>query len=495
MSERKYERARSNQARCKTPYTHDGDLSLSSLQSGAAEQGASGQSSYLMFSGVAGVFLDQINAHLGYSAPINTSTVRTPVGTIIRNETMAKVWPRAGPRYRGCIGMGDSLLKSSVITNVPDTASTSLRMMRDYGEEIMRVTILQDDAYHAQGLFGRPDYLNAVQAQTLSTLTGTRRQGYPVGLLQPQGHSSTSFRARSRSSSVGSTSVSMSQSFQSVYGDSDVVKLKDVMKGIDYICQVVCKESYALETQYLACSMFHRFMSACQITKNDIRLLSGVCIFVATKFEENYGEALGSTAICAYFADKFTTSEVLNAELRFLEMIDWRINVSSLNPRAYLRPLFRDLGLSEVVRLLASYLAELTLLDPRFLQYRNFEIALACVELAVLSEYANPLHKGLFRPRTCKNFSNAIGQMFLGMTSSDVEGGVGSYDRMNKARKRHCREDVFLAWKDSYSGPRTTQIFKKYAEPAYFEVSVKITPFDSVEEVIAQLERQFQQSK
>ena len=521
--DRKYERARSNQTRCKTPYTTETDMTISSLATSGTE---TNDNRPLAFTGVAGAFINQINDRLGYTAPVNSTIYKTPVGTVQygKKGVLPHYWPRVGNvrgkgGTDGLINMGDSLLKSSIVTNVLDTSSSSLKMMVDYGENIVTDMADQDDMYHARGDMGRPDYLTVVQAQHLNTggslrnsmvsgtslngsslgsSVGSRRFGtsYPIGLnvLQAQ---SASMRTSSRASSRGSTvSGGAVQSFQSYNNEADLVRLKDVMKGIDYICQIIAKETYSLETQYLACSLFHRFLSICQIKKTEIRLLSGVCIFVATKFEENYGEALGSTAICAYFANTFTIAELRAAELRFLELIDWKIGVSSLNPRAYLRPIFRDLGLTPVVCLLASYLSELTLLDPRFLRYRNFEIAMASVELAVLSEYSNPLQVSRFlRPN--QDLSNALGRMFFSLTSTsqNTSGPIGaSRSSRSTSRQLACRDDLLNAWKDSYKGLHTTQIYKKYSERSYYSVSEKIVPFDNVSSLIDQIAKKLDES-
>lgn len=193
-------------------------------------------------------------------------------------------WPRVGNvrgkgGTDGLINMGDSLLKSSIVTNVLDTSSSSLKMMVDYGENIVTDMADQDDMYHARGDMGRPDYLTVVQAQHLNTggslrnsmvsgtslngsslgsSMGSRRFGtsYPIGLnvLQAQ---SASMRTSSRASSRGSTvSGGAVQSFQSYNNEADLVRLKDVMKGIDYICQIIAKRHTPLKHSILLALCF-----------------------------------------------------------------------------------------------------------------------------------------------------------------------------------------------------------------------------------------------
>lgn len=45
-----------------------------------------------------------------------------------------------------------------------------------------------------------------------------------------------------------------------------------------------------------------------RVRRSDLKLLAAACIFIATKHEENYGEALGASALVAYFGDAFTTA-------------------------------------------------------------------------------------------------------------------------------------------------------------------------------------------
>lgn len=104
-------------------------------------------------------------------------------------------------------------------------------------------------------------------------------------------------------------------------------------------------------------------LSRVQVRKGEIKLLAGTCVFLATKHEENYGEALGASAVAAYFGGVFSVQQILKTELRILDALEWKLGVSATNARSYLRTLFRDLGVGLHLSVLATFLAELTLLD------------------------------------------------------------------------------------------------------------------------------------
>lgn len=62
----------------------------------------------------------------------------------------------------------------------------------------------------------------------------------------------------------------------------------------------------------------HRALSVLRVRRSDLKLLAAACIFIATKHEENYGEALGASALVAYFGEAFTTAQLLSAEIKLL---------------------------------------------------------------------------------------------------------------------------------------------------------------------------------
>ena len=162
------------------------------------------------------------------------------------------------------------------------------------------------------------------------------------------------------------------------------------MKGIDYISQITFKESYLLETHFFACVLFHRVLSNLQINKSELKLLSALCVFLAAKSEENYGEALGTSALVSYFGDSFTVKQMLQAELRLLDSIEWRLGISSLNTRSYLRCLIRDMGLSAEISLLATFISEIALHSVNSLKFTYYEQALGSIEVALLALWNTP---------------------------------------------------------------------------------------------------------
>ena len=81
---------------------------------------------------------------------------------------------------------------------------------------------------------------------------------------------------------------------------------------------------------------------------------------------------------------------MLQAELRLLDSIEWRLGVSSLNARSYLRCLIRDMGLSTEISLLATFISEIAIHSTNCLKYTHYEQALGSIEVALLGLWNTP---------------------------------------------------------------------------------------------------------
>ncbi|KAH0573825.1 Cyclin-like protein [Spironucleus salmonicida] len=330
-----------------------------------------------------------------------------------------------------------------------DQTSNNATIIASYSEVIMKEMVMQDLHYSKLQEYGNPNYINEVQIQN--------KFKHPVFLnfqaARTQNRSASSFQRANSSRKIPNQPP---QEQLPKIPQQDQIQPRDVQKGIDYITQVTFKECYSLETQFFACTLYHRVLSHLQLRKQEIKLLSALCVFLATKHEENYGEALGTSALCTYFSDLFTVQDMLIGELKLLDAIDWRLGISSLNARSYQRSLFRDLGIGQQTCLLATFLAEITLLNPRFLAFRHYEIALSAIEIAVIS-----LQK-----------SDGIGVKYDDIQSQMM---VLLVDSSNEK----CSEFIVREWNEIVKNGTNTMIYKKYCEDAVFCIAKKIQPISS----------------
>ncbi|CAL6084485.1 Cyclin-like_protein [Hexamita inflata] len=424
------------------------------------------------FRGISGQFFEQASTYINYAVPANSHITQTPQN----KANMAKMQQimRKVTTPQRCNQIGDSMARSQIqCSSVIDQTANNQTIIKDYALPIISELVKTDVEYFTQGLYGDPNYLENVQINNAI--------GAPVGLIAAENSiQRTNSQAFQRRSNVRSSSQNTRPAInsQKIPPNEQLVQ-KDILKGIDYVCQVVFKESYCLETQFFACSLFHRVASQIQLKKSELKLLAALCVFEATKHEENYGEALGASALVAYFGDVFTVKQLVAAEVRFLDAIEWRLGISSVNARVYLRTLFRDLGMDLKSTVMASFLAEISLLDQKFLQFTGFELALAAVELAVISGYVQPFDQSVKMPKS------AVNQLFL-ITTSANSTSIRQFDNRNQKNKEQCRKMLSGQWIEITQRGQATQIYKKYCEDSYFKVALR-TPIDDIDGAVQKI--------
>ena len=104
---------------------------------------------------------------------------------------------------------------------------------------------------------------------------------------------------------------------------------------------------------------------------------------------------------------------MLQAELRLLDSIDWRLGVSSLNARSYLRCLIRDMGLSAEISLMATFISEIALHSVDSLRFTYYEQALGSIEVALLALWNTPFQKIM----TCEDSQSIAILLLKGSTN------------------------------------------------------------------------------
>ncbi|KAI5058877.1 hypothetical protein GOP47_0027047 [Adiantum capillus-veneris] len=170
------------------------------------------------------------------------------------------------------------------------------------------------------------------------------------------------------------------------------VDINSSMRGIlvDWLVEVAEEYKLVPDTLYLTVAYIDRFLSGNIVNRQRLQLLGISCMLIASKYEE----------ICAPFVDEFCyitdntycRDEVLEMEKRVLNYLQFEL--TGPTTKTFLRRFIRAAQAGQKtaalqLEYLGNYLAELTLLEYKFLQYLPSLIAGSAVFLAKVT--LNPL--------------------------------------------------------------------------------------------------------
>lgn len=154
------------------------------------------------------------------------------------------------------------------------------------------------------------------------------------------------------------------------------------MRGIlvDWLIEVHTRFRLLPETLFLAVNIIDRFLSAEVVALNRLQLVGVTAMFIASKYEEVLSPHVANFS---HISDKtFTDEEILDAERHVLATLDY--NMSYPNPMNFLRRISKADNYDIQTRTLGKYLMEISLLDHRFMEYRQSHIAAAAMYLSRL---------------------------------------------------------------------------------------------------------------
>lgn len=152
------------------------------------------------------------------------------------------------------------------------------------------------------------------------------------------------------------------------------------MRGIliDWLIEVHTRFRLLPETLFLAVNIIDRFLSSKVVPLDKLQLVGVTAMFIASKYEEVLSPHIGNFVHVA--DDGFTVDEVLSAERYTLSTLKY--DLSYPNPMNFLRRISKADNYDIQTRTLGKYLMEISLLDHRFMQYRQSHIAAAAMYLA-----------------------------------------------------------------------------------------------------------------
>jgi len=152
------------------------------------------------------------------------------------------------------------------------------------------------------------------------------------------------------------------------------------MRGIlvDWLIEVHTRFRLLPETLFLAVNIIDRFLSAKVVGLDRLQLVGVTAMFIASKYEEVLSPHVANFRHVA--DDGFSETEILSAERFVLSALNY--DLSYPNPMNFLRRISKADDYDIQTRTLGKYLMEISLLDHRFMKYRQSHVAAASMYLA-----------------------------------------------------------------------------------------------------------------
>lgn len=152
------------------------------------------------------------------------------------------------------------------------------------------------------------------------------------------------------------------------------------MRGIliDWLIEVHASFRLLPETLFLTVNIIDRFLSAEIVSLDRLQLVGVTAMFIASKYEEVLSPHVANFSQVA--DETFSDKEILDAERHVLATLNYCMSYP--NPMNFLRRISKADNYDIQTRTLGKYLTEISLLDHRFMGYKQSHIAAAAMYLA-----------------------------------------------------------------------------------------------------------------
>ncbi|KAI1912517.1 G2/mitotic-specific cyclin [Ophidiomyces ophidiicola] len=154
------------------------------------------------------------------------------------------------------------------------------------------------------------------------------------------------------------------------------------MRGIlvDWLIEVHTRFRLLPETLFLTVNIIDRFLSIDMVALDRLQLVGVAAMFIAAKYEEVLSPHVATFSHVA--DDTFSDKEILDAERHILATLNY--DISYPNPMNFLRRISKADNYDVQTRTFGKFLMEISLLDHRFMGYRQSHIAAAAMYFARL---------------------------------------------------------------------------------------------------------------
>ncbi|KAG8067562.1 hypothetical protein GUJ93_ZPchr0005g15725 [Zizania palustris] len=222
---------------------------------------------------------------------------------------------------------------------------------------------------------------------------------------------------------------------------------------IDWLVEVT--EEYRLEpeTLYLTVNYIDRYLSGKVISKQRLQLLGVTCLLIAAKYEEICPPQVEE--LCYITDNTYTKDEVLRMEASILNYLEFEMTVPTI--KCFLRRFIRAAQVCHEgsptlhLEFLASYIAELSLLEYSLICYLPSLIAASCTFLAkfILKPTENPWNSTLrfytqYQPSNLRDCVNVLHRIFFVGTGSNLRAIREKYSqhKYKFVAKKYCPSSI-----------------------------------------------------
>jgi cyclin A len=172
------------------------------------------------------------------------------------------------------------------------------------------------------------------------------------------------------------------------YMEETQIDITPTMRGIlvDWLVEVAEEYHLVPDSLYLSVAYIDRFLSQVSVVRSKLQLVGVTCMLLASKYEEIYAPQVRD--FCFITDNTYKEKEVLQMEQRVLDTLEY--NLTQPTVRFFLRRFLRAAirGRSEhdhhsKLDSMASFLAELSLLDYGMVVFHPSQVAASAVMLAL----------------------------------------------------------------------------------------------------------------
>ncbi|KAM7252820.1 hypothetical protein ACFE04_025438 [Oxalis oulophora] len=225
---------------------------------------------------------------------------------------------------------------------------------------------------------------------------------------------------------------------------------------IDWLVEV--SEEYRLlpETLFLTVNYIDRYLSGNKVARKDLQLVGVACMMIASKYEEICGPGVGN--FCSITDNSYSIEEVLQMESDVLNFLKFEMTAPTVT--CFLSRFVRAAQkVDEVAPIklesLSYYLAELSLLEYRMLDYAPSLMAASTIFLArfMMSPKRKPWnptlqHYTLYEPSDLCGCVMELHRLYSTICHSDLPAVRVKYSqhKYKFAAKKHCPSKIPLEY-------------------------------------------------
>ena len=169
------------------------------------------------------------------------------------------------------------------------------------------------------------------------------------------------------------------------YMEETQIDITPTMRGIlvDWLVEVAEEYRLVPDSLYLSVAYIDRFLSKVSVVRSKLQLVGVTCMLLASKYEEIYAPQVRD--FCFITDNTYKEKEVIEMEQRVLDTLDYNLTQPTVRTflRRFLRAAVRGGEGDSKLESMASFLAELSLLDYGMIVFCPSQVAASAITIAL----------------------------------------------------------------------------------------------------------------